>query len=112
MCCIRLARPSTNSSLTTFLVTTWCPECRYWSVSRAMLLQRSGSPSRKTLSQGTNTLSKNARASISSNRDQADGRSGNARDQSSRGRGTSDPACCRGWQRAKDVVPAAPDGSR
>ena len=66
---IRLARPSTNSHLARFLVTTCCPACRCRLVAICMLLQRATSPSRNTRSQGTSTLSKKATASISSKRE-------------------------------------------
>ena len=112
VCCIRLARPSTNSTFTTFLVTTWWPECRYWCVCRDMLLQRSGSPSRNTRSQGTNTLSKKASASISSNRDPSGwSKPERPRSKLSRHRNFS-PGASQGSAKAKDVRPGAPVGSR
>ena len=77
-----------------------------------MLLHMSTSPYRNTLSQGTRTLSKKAKASISSNRDPR----GWSKLERSRSNGSRhwnlSPGVSQGIANAKDVRPGAPVGSR
>ena len=77
-----------------------------------MLLHRSGSPSRNTRSHGTNTLSKKAKASISSKREPR-GWSNVERPRSKLSRHRNfRPGASQGMAKAKEVRPGAPVGSR